>query len=455
MASKRENFGSQFGAIMALAGSAIGLGNIWRFPYMVGEYGGAAFIIVYILCSLLFSLPIFLSETIVGRHTGQSTTGAMRKLAPGTRWPAIGLLCLIAPIIIISFYSVVGGWSVDFLVRSVAGSMGSESVEQATQLFGKVSSSVWEPIIAHTAFLGLSAIVVLGGVQKGIEKFTKITMPVLVVLMIVLVFYSISLPGAEAGVDYLVKPDFSKLTGKAIAAALGQSFFSMSLGVGTIVAYSSYISKSDNILSSSLWALIADTVFALIAGFAIMPAVFAAGMQPGAGPSLVFGTLPFIFANMHGISPIVSTVVPILFFLALLMAAITSEISMVEACVAYLYDEKKMGRKKAVALVFCITWVLGVLCCLSFGVLEDIKLFGKTLFEFFDHISSNYLMLFGALAICIFVGWKMKKSAVRDEFTNEGSIKSNNRIFGVLYFMIRYVTPIAVVTIFITNLLAL
>lgn len=454
MAGKRENFGSQFGAVMALAGSAIGLGNIWRFPYMVGEYGGAAFIIVYILCSLLFSLPIFLSETIVGRSTGQSTSGAMRKLAPGTKWPLVGIFCLIAPLVIISFYSVVGGWSVDYLLRSCMGKMSSESVEQASQLFGKVSSSVWEPLAAHTAFLGMSALVVLAGVKKGIEKFTKITMPMLVVLMFLLVGYSISLPGASAGVDYLVKPDFSKLDGRAIAAALGQSFFSMSLGVGTIVTYASYINKKDNIMSSSLWTMLSDTVFALVAGFAIMPAVFAAGMQPGAGPSLVFGTLPYIFANMHDVAPLISTVVPILFFLAILMAAVTSEISMVEACVAYLCDERKMSRKKAVALVFIVTWLLGILCSLSFGLLGDVKLFGKTIFEFLDYISSNYLMLFGALAVCIFVGWVMKKTTVREEFTNNGSIKANNRIFGLLYFMIRYVTPIAVVVIFITNLLA-
>ena len=450
MAAKRENFGSSTAAVLAMAGSAIGLGNIWRFPYMVGSNGGAAYIIVYLLLALFLSLPILLSETIIGRSSASNTFGAMEKLAPGTRWKWVGLLTIISPLIILSYYSVVGGWSIEFLWKSVAEGFGESSPE----LFGNFISKPWALLVCHTLFLAFTAGIVMAGVKSGIEKFNNISMPLLFVLIIVIMIYSLSLPGASEGVEYLVKPDFGKLTPSAIASAMGQSFFSLSLGVGTILTYSSYMKKDADILASGFGTAAFDLLFALIAGFAIMPAVFAAGIEPGAGPGLIFETLPYIFGTMVSSSAALGRIVSILFFLTIVVAALTSSISMFEVGAAYLVEERKMSRRKAVAIIFCATWLLGALCSLSFGPLSGFKLFGETIFNFCDKLTSNFLMSFGSMLFVIFVGWKMKKSTVYQELTNGGTLKFSTRLFGVVYFFIRFIAPVAILAIFITNLLA-
>lgn len=448
---KREKFSSRFTFIMAMAGSAIGLGNIWRFPYMVGEYGGAAFIIIYILCSLFISLPIFICEAIVGRRTGSSSYDAMNKLAPGSNWKLVGLVTVVTAFVITSYYSVVGGWSLDYFIRSFSGGLKAVSQEEATGIFTKFSSSVWEPLIAFTGFLALSASIVAAGVKGGIEKFTKWATPSLGILIIIIAVYSISLPGSSAGVEYLVKPDWSKLTPSTFSYALGQSFYSLSLGVGCVVVYSSFMKKSDNILASGGWTALFDTLFAIIAGFAVMPAVFAAGIEPGSGPSLVFETLPYIFFQMGQQAPALSRIITILFFLAILVAALTSSISMFEVCVEHMVDHKKQSRKKAAIRFFIWTWVLGVLCCLSFGVLKNVRIFGNSIFSTCDILSSNYLMTLTALVMSIFVGWKMDKSEVRDEFTNGGTLKGNARIFDSLHFVVKWIIPVMIVEIFVSN----
>ena len=433
-----------------MAGSAIGLGNIWRFPYMVGSNGGAAYIIVYLLLAMFLSLPILLSETIIGRSSASNTFGAMEKLAPGTKWKWVGLLTIISPLIILSYYSVVGGWSIEFLWKSVAEGFG----ETSTAMFGGFISKPWAPLVCHTLFLAFTAGIVMAGVKSGIERFNNISMPLLFVLIIIIMVYSLSLPGSSEGVEYLVKPDFSKLTPSAIASAMGQSFFSLSLGVGTILTYSSYMKKDADILASGFGTAAFDLLFALIAGFAIMPAVFAAGIEPGAGPGLIFETLPYIFGTMVSSSAILGRVVSILFFLTIVVAALTSSISMFEVGAAYLVEERGMSRRKAVALIFCATWLLGALCSLSFGPLSGFKLFGETVFNFCDKLTSNFLMSFGSMLFVIFVGWKMKKSTVREELTNGGSLRFSTRLFGVVYFFIRFIAPVAILTIFITNLLS-
>lgn len=448
MAKGREHFGSNTAAVMAMAGSAIGLGNIWRFPYMVGEYGGAAFIILYLLAALFLSLPIFLSESIIGRASSSCMTGAMKKLAPGTKWRYMGLLAVIAPTVILSYYSVVGGWSMEYLGKSVADGFS----EDISSIFGQFISAPVAPLICHTIFLSVTAFIVSKGVKSGIERFNKYSMPVLFILIVVIMLYSLTLPGAMAGVEYLVKPDISKVSLKTFAFAMGQSFFSLSLGVGTILTYSSYMKKEDRIFASGVGTTILDLMFALLAGFAIMPAVFSAGIEPGSGPGLIFETLPFIFAKMSAAAPIVSRVVSILFFLTIVIAALTSSISLIEVVVAYLVEEKKMSRKKAVVLVFAITWSIGVLCSLSFGPLSGVKLFGETIFSFCDKLASNFLMTIGSLLFVIFVGWKMSKEDVRREFTNNGTLKSSSKIFGAVYFFIRYIAPIVIALIFLTNL---
>ncbi len=451
---KRENFGSRRAVIMAMAGSAIGLGNIWRFPYVVGQYGGAAFILLYVVFCFLLSLPIMLCESVIGRSTHQSTFGAMNTLAPGSRWRWLGLLTIVTPMIILSYYSVVGGWSFDYLLKSITLSFSPEGAEEVPAMFGQFVSSTWGPAACLCVFLTLTAVIVFLGVKRGIERFSKISMPVLFVLIIVIAIYSMTLPGSGEGVKYLLWPDFSKLTSGAFSAALGQSFFSLSLGVGTMLTYSSYISKEENILASAGGTALSDLMFAILAGFAVMPAVFAAGIEPGSGPGLVFETLPYIFARMGAGSEIISAFIAILFFLTILVAALTSSISMMEVGVAYLVEEKGISRHRATFGIFLCTLIVGLLCSLSFGPLAEVRLLGQTIFNFCDKLCSNYLMTIGALLFSLFAGWKMKKDAVRDEITNSGKNAANGRIFPILYFIIRYIAPVAILLIFITGLLA-
>ena len=432
----RENFGSRFAVVMAMAGSAVGLGNIWRFPYMVGEHGGAAFIILYALASFILVLPIFFAETIIGRRSRQGTFGAMEKLAPGSRWKWLGLLT-----------------SVEYLFKAVCLDFTSTPPEQVQGFFGAFISSTGGPIAVHTIFMLLVAGIVLAGVKKGIEGFTKVTMPVLFVLIVALAVYSVTLPGASEGVAYLVKPDFSKVDARAVAAAMGQAFFSLSLGVGTILTYASYMRKEENILASGIGTAVSDLLFAIIAGFAVMPAVFAAGIAPGAGPGLVFDTLPYIFNRMGANVPWLSAVIAIIFFLTILVAALTSAISMMEVGVAYLTEEKGMRRPTAVLIITAFAWTVGVLCSLSFGPLAEVKLLGNSIFDFLDKLCSNWLLPAGGLLFTLFVGWKMSRPDVYAEFTNDGTLKTNVRIFNVIWFLIRYVAPVGIVVVFLTNLI--
>ena len=406
---------------MAMAGSAVGLGNIWRFPYMVGEHGGAAFIIVYILCCLLLSLPVFFAESIIGKATRKDTFGALETLAPKQR--NVGFVAILASFIILSFYSVVGGWSIDYLIRSLGGSFSGRSMEEAREVFAAMSASSVENVSCMLVFLGLTAIIVVAGVDKGIGRFSKVSIPVLFLMVVMIAAVSLSLPGSEKGVEYLVKPDFSKLDGPAIAAALGQSFFSLSLGVGTILTYSSYMKEEDSILATGGWTAFFDTVFALIAGFAIMPAVFAAGIEPAAGPSLVFETLPVIFSQM-------GKVLPVVFFMAILIAALSSSISMLEVVVAWLVEQKKMRRSHAVLAVFGGAALLGGACAVA-----------PRVFSACDFVSSNVLMMIGALAFAMIVGWKMPSEEVLRYVR-----------YRFVYWLIRYAAPVMILAIAVTNL---
>lgn len=447
---KRENFGSRFGAIMAMTGSAVGLGNLWRFPYMVGVYGGAAFVLVYIIVVFLLCLPILNSEMITGRHGQTNAFGAFRKLAPGTGWKWAGVLMIFTPLVVLSYYSVIGGWSIEYLYKSVCFDFTavSRTREDLDGIFSGYISSVWAPIAGHTVFLGATALIVVLGVRKGIENFGKVMMPLLFVLVILIAVRAATLPGAGEGFAYLFRPDFSKITPEVCAAALGQGFFSLSVGFGIMLTYASYMNKSDSIGKSSLLIATSDLLFALIASCAIMPAVFAFGLSPEAGPSLLFEVLPFIFSQMPA-----GGVISILFFVALLVAALTSSVSILEVGVAWLVEEKHMSRKKASLVIFVGTWILGVICSLSFGPLSHIRIFGDIIFDFLDKFSSNVLMTVGALVIVLFVGWKMKKEDVRSEFTNGGTLRTEGRLFGIMYFIIRYAAPAAILVIMISNLI--
>ena len=451
MMKQRELFGSRFAVIAAMAGSAVGLGNIWRFPYVLGQYGGAAFILVYVVAGVLLALPIFYAESIIGRRSRSDTFGAMNKFAPGTPWRWAGLITIVSPLLILCYYSVVGGWSVEYLFKSLSFSFTDIPAEKIPALFNTFITSAWQPVVSHTVFMAMVAFIVLGGVKSGIEKFSKLAMPALLFLLLVIVGYSLTLPGSFKGVEYLLKPDFSKLTADGISAAMGQAFFSLSLGVGTILTYSSYVKKEENLMVSGVGTAVSDLMFALIAAFAVMPAVFAAGLEPGSGPGLVFETLPYIFNRMGTGLPVMTTFLSAIFFLAILAAALTSAISMLEVGVAFLTDEWKMNRRKATLLLAFLCWLVGILCSLSFGPLAHVKLLGYTFFNFLDHLCSDWLMPLGGLIFTLFVGWKMSKADVRDEFTSGGTV--NRRLFGVVYFLMRYLAPVGIAVVFLSNLL--
>mgnify|MGYP002514857216 CR=1 FL=1 len=445
----RESFGSRFGALVAMAGSAVGLGNLWRFPYLVGENGGAAFIIVYIALSFLICLPIFISEFVIGRRSQKNAFAAFRDLSGGGIWSAVGLFTIIVPLVVLSYYSVIGGWSIEYFVKSLTFSFtGNDSQTAMSTMFSSFVSNPWLPLICHTGFLLATTIIVVVGIKDGIEKFSKVMMPLLFFIVIGIAIYSLTLEGAQKGIEYLFNPDFSKINAKACAAALGQAFFSLSLGFGTIMTYASYVDKKENIMFQSTATAVSDLMFAMIAGVAIMPAVFAFGLNPQSGPGLVFETLPLVFGQMPA-----GGLVAILFFLALLVAALTSSISMLEVAVAYLVEEKKFSRIAACIVLFIICWVIGAVCSLSFGPLSHIEIGGGNLFDFFDNLSSNILMTLGSLLTVLFVGWRLKKTDVYDEFTNGGTLSRNAKLFGVLWFLIRFVCPLAIIAIFVSGLI--
>lgn len=445
----RDGFGSRFGALVAMAGSAVGLGNLWRFPYLVGENGGAAFIIVYLIMIVLLCLPIFVSEFVIGRRSQKNAFSAFRDLSGGSAWKWAGLMTVLVPLVVLSYYSVIGGWSIEYILKACTFSFTGDASQAAmSSMFTDFVSSPWMPLICHTIFLAATAIVVMVGIKDGIEKFSKVVMPLLFVIVIAIAAYSITLPGADKGLKYLFQPDFSKIDGQACASALGQAFFSLSLGFGTIMTYASYVSKEENILFQSTSTALSDTLFALIAGVAIMPAVFAFGLDPQSGPGLVFETLPFVFGKMPA-----GGLIAILFFIALFVAAITSSISMLEVPVAYLIEERKMSRVASCIMVFAVCWVLGAFCSLSFGPLSDVLIAGRSIFEFFDNLSSNILMTLGSLLTVLFVGWRLKKTDIYEEFTNGETLTTNVKIFGILWFLIRYIAPVTIITIFVYGLL--
>ena len=448
----REKFGGRLAVILAMAGSAIGLGNIWRFPYMVGEHGGAAFVIVYILATLFISLPVFLAEVMIGRRSHTNARDAFARLSRHHPfWRTAGYLTILIPTLIACYYSVIGGWSLDYFFKSCSLSFVHTAPEEVSGLFGSFVSSAWTPVLMHLLFLAVTVGVVAGGVKSGIEKFSKVSLPILFVLIVVILVYSVSLPGAGSGVRYLLHPDWSELTPRTFAYAMGQSFYSLSLGMGAIITYGSYVSKKENILVTSTGTAVSDLLFAILAGFAIMPAVFAAGIEPGAGPGLIFQSVPYVFAQMGETLPVRSSAMAILFFLTVIVAAMTSCISLVEVGVSFLMERAGMKRGRACALLFLICGGFGVLCSLSFGPLRDVQIAGMSIFDLFDWVCSNILLLVMALLAVVFAGWILPRRVVHDEFTNGGTLPLNDRIFPVVYFLLRWVAPVAVVIIFFTN----
>ncbi len=446
--AKRDGFGSSFGVLVAMAGSAVGLGNLWRFPYLVGTNGGAAFIIIYLFFVLLLALPIMYAEFIIGRRSQANVFGAYKALAPNTKWGYVGIIFLMASVTIISFYSVVGGWTIDYLFKALTLQFDSSDPQVLSGMFNKVVTSDIEPVCFMLIFLGATAFILLSGVKEGIEKYAKVMMPLLFLIVLFIAVRAVTLPGAGAGLEFLFKPDFSKVTAGTFLAALGQAFFSLSVGAGTIMTYASYVAKRESIIGLSVQTALSDTLFAIIAGLAIMPAVFAFGISPGEGPGLVFITLPNIFAQLP-----FGYVLAIIFFLALFIAAITSSISMVEVIVAYLNEEFGIGRRWAILLSMTVIAIFGTLCSLSQGALKEFTIFGNNIFDCFDKFSANILLPLGGLSAVIFVGWRMAKSDCVDEITSGGVRKYPAFVVNFIYLSIKYLAPLVVAVVLVQGLL--
>ncbi|MBR4313227.1 MAG: sodium-dependent transporter [Bacteroidaceae bacterium] len=449
----RENFGSKLGAVLAAAGSAVGLGNIWRFPIETGQNGGAAFIIIYVACVFLLGIPIMMSEFFIGRHTQTNTAGAYRKLAPGTPWKWVGRLGVLSGFIILSYYSVVAGWTAEYTRLAIGNCFDGKSAADFPTIFSAFVSNPWKSVLWMVAFMLITHVIVVRGVKSGIEKFSKVMMPALFVILVVLAVCSIMLPGASRGIEFLLKPDFSKISGAVVLNAMGQAFFSLSLGLGCLCTYASYFRSDTNIGKTALNVALIDTFVAIMSGFIIFPAVFNAGYAISSndiGPSLLFITLPSVFQQAFGSIPMLSYGVSVLFYFLLVVAALTSTISMHEVVTAYVSEEFNMPRRKAATIVTIACSVVGVFCALSFGPFADFKLFGMNLFDLFDYVASNIFLPVGGMFISIFTGWYLDKKLIRDEITNNGTLRVPYLRFVI--FILRYFAPIAIAIILLNQL---
>ena len=447
---KRANFGSKLGVILASAGSAVGLGNIWRFPYETGENGGAAFIIIYLGCVLLMGIPIMVAEFLIGRRSRSNTAGAYQRLAPGTPWKWVGRMGVLAGFLILSYYTVVAGWTLEFIYEAATNSFAGKSAEGFIASFDSFVANPWRPLIWLIFFMLMTHYIIVKGVEKGIEKSAKIMMPALFILLIILAICSISLPGSSAGINFLFKPDFSQVNSKAFLSAMGQAFFSLSLGMGCLCTYASYFKNDTPLPKVALNVATIDTLVAILAGIIIFPAAFSVGIKPDAGPSLLFITLPNVFQQAFGSIPLLAITLSIMFYILLAVAALTSTISLHEVVTAYLHEEFKMTRKKAACIVTTSCIVLGVFCSLSLGIGKEYTLFGMTLFDLFDYVTAKLMMPIGGFLIAIFTGWYLDKKIVWEEITNQGKLKPI--VFKTLVFLLKYFSPIAILLIFIHEL---
>lgn len=447
---ERGNFGSKLGVILASAGSAVGLGNIWRFPYETGNHGGAAFILIYLGCILLLGLPIMIAEFLIGRHSQANTARAYQILAPGTQWRWVGRMGVLAGFLILGYYSVVAGWTLEYIFEAVSNSFAGKTPAEFISSFQSFSSNPWRPALWLTLFLLATHFIIVKGVEKGIEKSSKIMMPTLFIIILILVGCSVTLPGAGKGIEFLLKPDFSKVDGNVFLGAMGQAFFSLSLGMGCLCTYASYFSKNTNLTRTAFSVGIIDTFVAVLAGFIIFPAAFSVGIQPDAGPSLIFITLPNVFQQAFSGIPILAYIFSVMFYVLLALAALTSTISLHEVVTAYLHEEFNFTRGKAARLVTTDCILLGILCSLSLGVTKEFTIFGLGMFDLFDFVTAKLMLPLGGLLISIFTGWYLDKKLVWSEITNNGTLKVPT--YKLIIFILKYVAPIAISVIFINEL---
>ena len=446
---ERVNFGSKLGVILATAGSAVGLGNVWRFPYMTGENGGAVFIIIYVASVLLLGIPCMISEFIVGRAGRANTARAYRKLSGGSFWTVIGYMGVLTGFLITGYYAVVAGWCLQYIWASLIGHM-TGSPEYFRQYFASLSSDPIKPVFWTVIILGITYLVIKNGVRDGIERASKAMMPTLFLLLLVIVVASCMLPGAEKGINFLFKPDFTKINGNVFLAALGQSFYSLSIAMGCLCTYASYFSKQTNLTNSAVQIAVIDCLVAILAGLMIFPAAFSVGVNPDSGPSLIFITLPNVFQQAFGAMPVVGYLVSLLFFVLLSLAALTSLISLHEVSTAFLQEEMVITRRKAAVIVTVSTAVIGAFCSLSLGAVEGLSIFGKSLFDWFDFVTGQIFLPLVGFMTCIFIGWFLPHKLVRDEFTNWGTLRG--RFFHPYLLLIKYVCPLAILFIFLHQL---
>lgn len=445
---RRDGFSSGLAVFFATLGSAVGLGNIWKFPYLTGQYGGGAFLLVYLVCILLVGLPIMLGEFYIGRKARRNAVGAFAKLAPQTAWKHTGTLAVLAVYLIMFFYSCVAGWVYFYLFKALSGDFAQITLETAKAQFGNVVIGPWSPIIWQVIVMAVVSAILMLGVQKGIEKITKTLMPLLFILILICDIRALTLPGAAEGLNFLFQVDFSKLTPTVILTALGLAFFKLSLGMGVMITYSSYFTADTNFFGTATKVALSDTLVSMLAGIAIFPTVFSFGMEPGAGPGLLFMTIPLVFSKM----PFGNTLLVAFFFLTSI-AATTAMLSLVEVLVAYLAEEHGLSRRISVLVNAVIIVAFGALAALSVdkaSLLGHITIFDKGFFDLFDYISSNILLPVGGLLVALFVGYAADREDVRRELTNRGAVRLAGMV-DLFFFVIRYVTPAALIVVFLNS----
>ncbi len=447
--ANREDFGSKIGAILAAAGSAVGLGNIWRFPIECGQNGGAAYILVYIACILLLGLPVMMSEFIIGKNAKCNSALSFAKFTSNPFWKYFGLLFIVTAFVIASYYAVVAGWTLEYLIMSITDQFSGKSATDYQPMFEGFVSDPWRSLACTIAVFLITHFIISRGVQKGIEKYSKILMPMLFITIVILVICSVNLDGASEGINFLLHPDFSKINGHIAISALGQAFYSLSLGMGCLITYASYFKNDTSLMKTGANVCIIDTIVAIMAGFIIFPALFSVGhgLNPDdIGPSLIFITLPNVFQGCFSSTPMFGYFFSILFFFLLLVSAITSLISLHEVATSFFCEKFAISRKKATTIVTSTFIFLGIFCTLSFGVLKDFTIGGLDLFSLFDTLSSNVLLPFGGLMTSIFVGWVIDKKFKDHHLTYTS--RTNVRFFFVIRFLLRYVAPIGIGFIF-------
>ena len=439
--AKRVGFATRLGAIAAAVGSAVGLGNIWRFPYEAGVNGGGAFIMVYIVCILIMGIPVILSEFIIGRSTHSNMKAALRQLSPGKKYYLFTYICILGSFIVIGFYSVVCGWIIEYLYQAALGNLSGHTPQEYNNMFSALVASPWRCVGWTILFLVLNFLVLSRGIEKGIERVASIMMPLLFVILIIFCINSLLMPGAADGLRFLFEPDFSELTLRGVLDAFGQAFLSLSIGISCLVTYSSYFKDDTSLVKDATTVAFLDTMVAILSGVMIFPAVFSFGVEPTAGPRLIFEVLPGIFQQMMG-----GYVWALLFFLLVFFASLTSTISLSEIPITFLIEEHKTSRPVAIVWTAVITLVLSTVAALSFNVLDNVTLFGKSIFDVMDYAASNIFMLLGGLFTAMYVGWVMDRKVIHDQLTNGGKLKGAMEPY--LIFCLRYVAPVSIFFIF-------